>query len=289
MAIELLNQVTCETWIQCLPQELYVELAHGEDEVHAIGVMEEEQPVAAACYEEGEHGLTLRSIYVLPDHRRKGYGRELLDYIRDQARAENMSLSVCFEWDEEIDIATLLPFLRAGGFQIELFELPLGVTDPETVRMTLEEWGAYKKMGGLREVAELPKRERNLLNSWLIDQTGEHLSNYLGPDAAGIVAMQDMELYGAVFFSFYPSHVRLDYCWVEHSHKQLFLPMLAAALDLLDRRMARDAASGNRSSDEKIEMILSTEQAIQIYTRLLDCDMEQIVLCMGKLEEKEYV
>ncbi len=289
MAIELLNQITCETWIQCLPEELYVELVHAEKSVCAIGVMDDDdtQPIGAACYEQQENGLALRSIYVLPDYRRKGYGRELLGYISDEAMADGCKLMVCFEWDGDMDVASLFPFLKAGGFQMEFFEMPLGVTDPGTVRFTLEEWGAYKKMGGLRKLEELSVREKYALNDWLIEQTGEHLSSYIGPQASGSVAMRGDELYGAVFFSLYEHRVRLDYCWVERTHRQLLLPLLAEALDALEQLTKREGMDRAAFNDLKIEMILSTEQAIQLYTRFLDCDIEQIILCMGELEEEE--
>ena len=80
-------------------------------------------------------------------------------------------------------------------------------------------------------------------------------------------------------------------------YKQLFLPLLAGAADELERRFAGDPAlpadqgdmKEDIKEDIKIEMILSTEQALQVYTRLLDSDMEQTILCMGELGENDYV
>lgn len=297
MGIELLNQTTYAKWAQDLPEEIFIELMRGCRGVHAIGVTCQDQPCGAACWEEQDTAWVLRSIYVLPAYRRQGLGRGLLAYIAKQMSGEGRCLTVSYECEPGRDNLALLPFFKSCGFQMEVMEIPLGITDLETVRMALQERGAYKKMAALRPLGELTTREKHIFNEWLIDKTGEHLSRYLASDAGGCAVMRDGELYGAILYSIYGTRVRLDYCWVNGEYKQLFLPLLAGAADELGRRLTCDPAlpadqgdmKEDIKEDIKIEMILSTEQALQVYTRLLDSDMEQTILCMGELGENDYV
>ena len=75
----------------------------------------------------------------------------------------------------------------------------------------------------------------------------------------------------------------MDYCGVDREHKQLLLPLLACATEDLGSQCAGNPGA---KADYKIAMILSTEQAMQVFTRLLDSDIEQTILCIGELEEE---
>ncbi len=289
MGIELLNQTTYTEWAQDLPEEIFLELMHGSRGVHAIGVTYQDQPCGAACWEEQDDVWVLRSIYVLSTYRRQGLGRELLAYIVKQMAGKEKCLTVSYECAPGRDNLALLPFLKSCGFRMEIMEIPLGITDLETVELSLREHGAYRKMHAVRSLDNLSSREKRIFDEWLIGKTGEHLSRYMASDAGGCAIMWDGKLYGAIVYSIYGTSVRLDYCWVNAAYKQLFLPMLAVAADQLDRRLVDNPTLSVTQVDVKIDMVLSTEQAIQVFMHLLDSDMEQTILCIGELEEKNYV
>ena len=289
MGIELLNQTTYTEWAQDLPEEIFLELMHGSRGVHAIGVTYQDQPCGAACWEEQDNAWVLRSIYVLSTYRRKGLGRELLAYIVKQMVGKGKCLTVSYECAPGRDNLALLPFFQSCGFRMEIMEIPLGITDLETVELSLREHGAYRKMHAVRSLDKLSSREKHIFDEWLIGKTGEHLSRYMASDAGGCAIMWDGKLYGAIVYSIYGTSVRLDYCWVNAAYKQLFLPLLAVAADQLDRRLVDNPALSVTQVDVKIDMVLSTEQAIQVYMHLLDSDMEQTVLCIGELEENNHV
>lgn len=279
-----LNQATCAGWAQVLPEEIFVDLMRGNRQVHAVGVTFQERPCGAACWEEQDMAWVLRSIYVLPQYRRLGLGRELVTYVAGQLLTEEgRHLTVLYECEAGRDHLTLGAFFRACGFRMEIMELPLGVTDLETVQTALQERSAYKNLAAFRSLEELTTREKHIVNEWLLDMTGDRLSRYMGSHAAGYVAMRSGELYGAIFYSMYRNGARLDYCWVDREHKQLLLPLLACATEDLGSQCAGNPGA---KADYKIEMILSTEQAMQVFTRLLDSDIEQTILCIGELEEE---
>lgn len=283
MSVVSLNQTNCEEWAQYLPEEIFVELMRGSRGVHALGVRSVDQPAGAACWEEQDMTCILRSIYVSHACRCQGLGREMMTAIAGQLQeAEGRDLSVSYECEAGRDNLALLAFLRACGFQMEVVELPLGVTDLETVQIALQERNASKKTGAFRPLDALTTREKHIVNEWLIDMTGERISRYMGSQAKGYVAMRDGELYGAIFYSMYGDGVRLDYCWVDRARMQVFVPLLACAAEDLASR----CADHPHTNDLKIEMILSTEQAMQVFTRLLDSDIEQTILCIGKLGEE---
>ena len=288
MSVESLNQSTCVEWAQYVPEEIFVELMRGSRGVRAIGIRYMDQPCGAACWEEQDMAWILRSIYVSPACRRQGLGREMLAAIAGQLQEEaGRNLTVLYECEAGRDHLTLGAFFRACGFRMEIMELPLGVTDLETVQTALQERSAYKNLAAFRSLEELTTREKHIVNEWLLDMTGDRLSRYMGSHAAGYVAMRSGELYGAIFYSMYRNGARLDYCWVDREHKQLLLPLLACATEDLGGHCAGNPGA---KADYKIEMILSTEQAIQVFTRLLDSDIEQTMLCIGELgEENGYV
>ena len=275
-----LNQATCAGWAQVLPEEIFVDLMRGNRQVHAVGVTFQEQPCGAACWEEQDMAWVLRSIYVLPQYRRLGLGRELVTYVAGQLLTEEgRHLTVAYEGKPDGDSRALMPFLTSCGFMMERVELPLGVTDLGSVRDALQRRNAFQKMGGFRTLDELTTREKHLVNEWLIDRTGDRLSRYMGASANGFAAMRDGELYGIVLYSGHGASTRLDYCWVDRVHKQILLPLLAAAVGELCTRL--DGKTEAYAS-AKIEMLLSTEQAIQLYLRLLEADIELAVLYVGE-------
>lgn len=289
MCVESLNQTNCAQWAPYLPEEIFVELMRGSRGIHALGIRFEDQPAGAACWEEQDMSCVLRSVYVTRTCRHRGLGRKMVNAIAEQLQdAEDRHLAVTYECEMGRDNLALLAFFKACGFEMELMELPLGVVDLETVQTALQERSAYKKTSAFRSLDELTTREKHIVNEWLIDMTGERISRYMGSQANGYVALRDGEVYGAIFYSMYESGARLDYCWVDREHMQIFLPLLACAAEDLNSRCADHPARPDQldRSDLKIEMILSTEQAMQVFTRLVDSDIEQTILCIGKLGEE---
>lgn len=257
-----LNQTTCMGWAQFLPEEIFVDLIRGDRQVHAVGIEFMDEPAGAAGWEEQDNAWVLRNIYVLPGYRRLGLGRELLAHVVTRMREEDCErLSVSYEQEAWGEKAALTPFFVNCGFLMEQISLPLGVTRLDTAIAALQKMNAFKKKYRFRVLEELSTRERYLLNEWLLEKTGDRLSRYLATSSDGCIAMRDGEINGVLLWSRSDEAIRLDYCWVSREQKHLFLPLLAYVADLLRTEC--------ETSDPDIEMVLSTEQAMQVYTRLL--------------------
>lgn len=258
-----LNQTTCTGWAQFLPEEIFVDLIRGDRQVHAVGIEFMDEPAGAAGWEEQDSAWVLRSIYILPGYRRLGLGRELLAHVVTQMREGDCErLRVSYEQEAWGEKAALTPFFENCGFMMEQIRLPLGVTKLDAAIAALQKMNAFKKKYRFRTLDELSTRERYLLNEWLLQKTGDRLSRYLATSSDGCIAMRDGGVNGVLLWSGSDEVIRLDYCWVSREQKHLFLPLLAHVADVLRAQYG--------SEDPDIEMVLSTEQAMQVYTRLLD-------------------
>ena len=272
MEIIQLKQESLSEWAQFIPKELFVEWMYGRHHLHAVGITFKDEPQGALSWEEKGNEWVLRSIYIHPEYRHLRLGSELVAYLSEEMKKKNCEqLSISYEPEGEREILT--PFLQRCGFMMETMALPLGVTTLEKVIEVLKKHDAFrKKKGGIRTLEQLSKRERYLCNEWLLQEIGESISPYVQELPASYVIMKADELTGILLFSEQQHTISLDYCWVRQDCMASFFPLLAVA--------ANDFY-GHYPEDTRIEMILSTEQVQNLYTRLLGEEREAVILCKG--------
>lgn len=272
MKLVVLDQKVLPDWAGFLPEETFIELMNGRRHMYALGVEFSDEPQGAVCWEEKEDEWILNSIYIHPKSRHLGLASELIAALSEKMQNKNcQNLSVSYEQAGERE--TLTPFLCRRGFMIETMELPLGVTTLEKVIAVLKKNDAFrKKKGRIRTLDQLSKRERYLCNEWLLQEIGESISSYVQELPASYVIMNEDELTGILLFSEQQHAISLDYCWVRQDCMVNFFPMLAVA--------ANDFY-GHYPVDTRIEMILSTEQVQNLYSRLLGEEREAVILCKG--------
>lgn len=266
-----LDQNSLFDWAGFLPEETFIELMNGTRHMNALGVEFLDEPQGAMCWEEKEDEWILNSIYIHPKSRRLGLGRELIAALSEKMKNKNcQELSVSYEQAGERE--TLTPFLRRCGFMMETMELPLGVTTLGDAIASLQEHQAFKKKGRFKRFDQLSKRERYVCNQWMLEEIGERITSYLQESPSSFVLLKDDEIAGMILLSEQQKTISLDYCWIRQDSTASFLSMLAVAANDLYAKYPVEIP---------MEMILSTDQADQLYTRLLGGKREQIILCKG--------
>lgn len=277
MKLVSLDRMSLPEWASFLPEETFVEMLCENREMYAIGVEFEDQPVGAVCWEETPSEWSLQSIYVTPDARRLGLGYELLaELIRRMREKGAQSLYAAYE--PTSDRATLTPFLINVGFLTDTLELPLGKTTLGNAADALRQHGADQKTVSYQTLSQLGRRDRFFCDKWLMEQTGEHLSHYIGGTIDSLVIMDKNEIQAILLLSEEHSTIRLEYCWIDRDHMYVFLPLLYAAIERLSVRYPKETG---------LEMLLSNDQVTQLYTRLLGTEMSQAYLCSAHFSASE--
>ena len=271
MELIRLQRDTLSDWAGFIPEELFLELMRGGRHLYAVGVTFKDEPQGALCWEEKEKEWVLQSIFIHPEYRRLRLGSELVAYLSEEMKKKNCEqLSVSYEQAGERE--TLTPFLRRCGFMMETMELPLGVTTLADAIASLQEHHAFKKKGRFKSFDQLSKRERYLCNQWMSEEIGERITSYLQESPSSFVLLKDDEIAGMILLSEQKKTISLDYCWIRQDSTASFLSMLAVAANDLYAKYPVETP---------MEMILSTDQADQLYTRLLGGERAQITLCKG--------
>ena len=271
MKLVVLDQKVLPDWAGFLPEETFIELMNGRRHMYAMGVEFFDEPQGAMCWEEKENEWILNSIYIHPKYRRLGLGSELIAALSEKMKNKNcQDLSVSYE--QAGDRETLTPFLCRCGFMMETMELPLGVTTLADAIASLQEHHAFKKKGRVKSFVQLSKRERYLCNQWMSEEIGERITSYIQESPSSFVLLKDDEIAGMILLSEQQKTISLDYCWIRQDSTASFLSMLAVAANDLYAKYPVETP---------MEMILSTDQADQLYTRLLGGKRAQITLCKG--------
>ena len=274
MEILQLKQESLSEWAKFIPKELVEEWMYGRHPLYAAGITFQDEPQGALCWEENEKEWVLRSIYIHPEYRRMRLGSELVVYLSDRMKEKNCrQLTVSYE--PEGERVTLTPFLDHCGFLVESMDIPVGVTTLGQVIASLKEHNAFQKKGRIRRLGELLKQERYICSEWLFHQIGEDLRPYVKDHPSSFVLMKEDEVNGILLLNELNDSISLDYCWVKQESAASLLSLLAVGADELYKHYPEN---------KQIEMILATDQAKKLYSRLLGEVSEQMILCKGYFE-----
>lgn len=274
MEIIQLKQESLSEWAAFIPKELLEEWMYGGHPLYAAGITFQDEPQGALCWEENEKEWVLRSIYIHPEYRRMRLGSELVVYLSERMKEKNCGqLTVSYE--SEGERVTLTPFFGHCGFLMESMDIPVGVTTLGQVIASLKAHNAFQKKGRVRRFDELSNRERYLCSEWLFQKIGEDFHSYAQECPSSFVLMKEDEITGILLLNEWNDSISLDYCWVKQESIASLISLLAVGADELYKHYPKDM---------QIEMILATDQAKKMYSRLLGEVSEQMILCKGYFE-----
>ena len=170
------------------------------------------------------------------------------------------------------ELVMLSPFLTHCGINMETVELPVGRTDVQTVAKNLESIKFEKKIGRYSELNKLTERERQLCDSWMLDNLGVHIESYENAKPASYVLLDGRNVTGILLFREVEQVIRLEYCKVKSEAVMRVIPLMGLAAGNLSRQYA---------GDTRLEMILSSDQAINLYSHIVGGAMEKTSICCG--------
>lgn len=271
MEIQELKQELLPTWAGAIPEELFVSLMQGKKNYHAAGARFLDETAGAICWEENEAGWSLRSIYVFPEYRRLGIASELIAQLSARMQKENSKL-LTITYNDEEDLVMLEPFLTHCGFRMETITMPLGVTQLSTVQKRLEDPKLPKKVGSFARLHELNKRERLLCSKWMEKNLQESMEPYATAKPSSYILLNESQVDGILLFGQAEDSLTLDYIQFRSSAVARVLPLLSVAV--------RDL-SESFPPDTRIEMLLSNERAVKLFSHLTGSDIESVTIHHG--------
>lgn len=278
MKIIELNKAILPEWAGTIPEELFIDLMLQKNRYFAAGVTFMDEIAGAVCWEESEAAWTLRSIYVFPEFRRLGLGTELMDYVTNRMeKKQGRTMTVSYYNDD--DLVMLSPFLTHCGINMELVELPAGSTDVQTVAQHLQLKNLEKKIGRYSKLSDLTQKERQLCDSWMLGNLGVHIDAYENVKPASYALLDGRNVLGILLFREVDEVIRLEYCKVKSEAIVRVIPLMALAAENLSRQYA---------GKTKLEMILSSDQAINLYSRLIGGATEKTSICCGYYIPNKY-
>ena len=278
MKIVELNEKILPEWAGTIPKELFIDLMLKKSRHYAAGIVFMDEIAGAICWEENETFWELQSIYIFPEYRRLGLGSGLLEYL-----AARMKIKSCRRLDisyyGEDELVMLYPFLVHCGFWMETVEVSVGVTDVQTALKCLEKQRCDKKIGRYAKMSELTAKERQICDLWMLRTLGVHIDAYESEKPSSYVILDGINVIGILLFREVENILRLEYCKVRSEAIVRVIPLLAAAIADLGVQYPKDMG---------IEMILSNEQAVNLYSRLVSGKTEQATVCCGYLTPVVY-
>lgn len=271
MEIKELKQNLLPEWAGAIPEELFVSLMQGKKNRHAAGARFLDEAAGAICWEENEAGWTLQSIYVFPEYRRLGIASELVAHLSDRMQKEKSKL-LTMTYNDEEELVMLEPFLIHCGFRMETMTMPLGVTLLSTVQKRLEDPKLPKKVGSFARLHELKQRERLLCSQWMEKNLQESIDSYATAAPSSYILLSGSQVDGILLFGQSGNVLSLDYIQFRSSAIARVLPLLSIAVRDLSKAYPPDT---------RIEMLLSNERAVNLFSRLTGSGMEAVTIHHG--------
>ncbi len=273
MKIVDLNKENLMEWAGAIPEEVFVELMIGNPRYYAAGVIFMDQTAGAVCWEENQFAWKLQSIYVFPEHRRLGLGSELIDYLVGRMEVKDCKKLVV-NYQNEGERVSLQPFLTYCDFEMDNLKMNLGRTDLATINERLKPFKLAKKLGSYSRISDLQGIEKMICERWLVKKLGEHVETYGGSKPFSYVIIDKMKIAGILLLREKEGIISLDYFKVKENSVMRALPLLAVALEDLNKQY---------SMDTEVDMVLTNNQAVKLYLRIAGVDIEKTKECIGEL------
>lgn len=164
--------------------------------------------------------IEIMSIYVLPEYRRQGYGRELVNTVislAEQAEGSYSAISASFAED-----LTVRAFWAALGFDIfgdmSMYQIRFGeIMRSEKCRKILLK-GDTK---GVRQISSLDDTEKRILDNYLTERSMP-VTGYYDPDWSTVVFTEG-EISSAMLIK--PSMGRINVLWFGMDSKDIKEPL----------------------------------------------------------------
>ncbi len=263
MISEIVSNKNWGEYSTLIPSHFYSRLQSGEAE--ALGVRFLEEPVGSIVWQQD----TLLSIYVLPLARRLGVGKRLLsDLAALLKKREGSPLS--FTYEEAEDRLSLTFFFNEMGIAIEPIPVHIGETTISEAMDRLLEVNADKNAYIGSPYTELFDDQKRIVNDWIRESLRETPSEYSSDHPKSYFLFKDSEIKAGLLLSEEirmtasgeegTGNVSLDYLYASPGYEKNLIRLLYQALNSLEETYA---------DSTKISMMLSNEQSLQLFAKLL--------------------
>jgi len=266
-----LGRTMLPQWALYFPPEIFEMLMRENSHLKALGVTFLGEPAGGIAWEPGEAGGILRSIYVRPAARRLGLGSAMVTALSEWMLAghcRRMTVSYAMRGERSL----LTPFLIQCGFMMESMELPLGTATLERISDVMQKQHISRKNVDCRTLSQLSNRKLCLCREWLLQQTGEPLERYIGPNPDSFVYIREGQIRGILLFCRQKETIVLDYCWVAPDSTPAAVSLFSCAAEGFCAQYPRET---------RLEMILSTPSAKRLFVHFLHEPEDTITLCRG--------